>query len=585
MAKVVKKKKKGLGRLGGRAASSGASGVETSPLRPEYAKKRPPCNVGCPNNNKLREVLTTIAQTEDRGRTYDESFKLAFDILAETNPFPAICGRVCPHPCEDECNRQYKDGAVAFNNVERFLGDYAIERGLKFEKLGDETYEEKIAIIGSGPAGLSCAYQLARRGYKNVTIFEAEEKAGGMLRYGIPDYRLPQEVLDKEIERILDLGVEIKYNVKIGKDIPYEKIREENDAIFVGIGAGKGRKLGVEGEDASNVMTGAEFLNKVNKGEKIEIGDKVLVIGGGDTAIDAARVSKRLGADVTVVYRRTRKEMPAIEEEIVGAEEEGINFIFLAAPSELIKEGDKAVKMKCEKMELGEPDESGRRRPVPTGEFFDLDCSFVIPAISQEPDFEGMEALREGKGWIQIGEHFETAVENVFAGGDDVNLGLVVIAIYQGRKAAETIHAKFRGEEPRKDDDIDLDVVGKNRIVMSFYEDKPRAEEKELSVEERLKSLKAEIRSTLSEEEAIEEAKRCFSCGMCFDCGTCWSMCQDQAIKKPLERFGVYTFKLDLCKGCAKCVEACPCGYIEMKDPMTGQYAPRGEDGKVALPS
>jgi formate dehydrogenase major subunit len=538
--------------------------------------------VGCPNGTKIREIVTTIAQTVDSGRTYPESYKLAYNLLIEKNPLPATCGRVCPHPCEGECNRQYKDGSVSINNIERFVGDYAIEHDFPIEKLTDEKHSEKVAIIGAGPAGLSCAFQLARQGYENVTIYEAFPKGGGMLRYGIPDYRLPAEVLDKEIERIEKLGVKIQYNTIIGKDIPYTKLQEDTDAIFVGIGAHQGKKLGLEHEDAPNVMSGVEFLHRINSGVPVDTGGKVLVVGGGDTAIDAARISRRLGADVTIVYRRTRKEMPAIEEEIVGAEEEGIKFHYLVAPLELKMEGENVVSMKCQQMELGEPDASGRRRPVPVENgFIDIDCTMVIPSISQEPNFEGLDNLHEGKDWVKVDENFKSCLDKTFAGGDTIDLGLVTIAIYQGRKAAETIHFGFRGITPEPVPETE--EIRQNRIVMSYYVEKARANAAHLSPEERLKGLDTEITSTLTEEQLQEEAKRCFSCGSCFDCGTCWSMCQDQVIHKPLEKFQTYTYKLDLCKGCSKCAEACPCGYIEMKNPMTGKYAPRGEDGKVAM--
>jgi formate dehydrogenase major subunit len=420
MAKVVKKKKKGLGGL--RGSSAGGSSVESSPLRPYYVDKTPPCKNNCPSGNKIREIITTISQTEGAGRTNHESFEQAWNILTETSPFPSVCGRVCPHPCEDDCNRIEKEGAVGINNIERFLGDYAIENNFQFKRLSEETHPEKIAIIGAGPAGLSCAYQLARRGYK-VTVFEAFSKPGGMLRYGIPDYRLPTDILDKEIGRIEEFGVEIKCNHIIGKDTPYEDLQKNFDAIFVGIGAHKGKLLGIPNEDASNVFTGTEFLNKVNSGQKIEVGDKVLVIGGGDTAIDAARISRRLGAEVTVVYRRTRNEMPAIEEEIVGAEEEGVKLEFLAAPIEFEKDGELITKMKCQKMELGEPDDSGRRRPVPIADdFFFIDTSTVIAAISQEPNFTGLENLHEGKDWIKTDENGQTQEPNTFAGGDNIEL-------------------------------------------------------------------------------------------------------------------------------------------------------------------
>lgn len=582
---VKKKKKKGGSRFGGRASGSAGSSREQSPLRPEHVEKLPPCRSACPNETKIRDIITTIAQTEDRGRTYPESYKLAYDLLIERNPLPSVCGRVCPHPCEGECNRQYKDGSVAINNIERFVGDYAIEHDFPMPKLTDETYDEKISIIGAGPAGISAAYQLARYGYKNITIYEAFSKPGGMLRYGIPDYRLPQDVLDKEIQRVLDMGIDLKTNTIIGKDIPYEKLQEESDAIFVGIGAHKGKSLRLEHEDAENVMSGVYFLNMINKGKPVEVGDKVLVVGGGDTAIDAARISRRLGAEVTIVYRRTRNEMPAIEEEIVGAEEEGVKMEFLVAPNELILDENGRVKaMKCQKMELGEPDASGRRRPVPIDEYITYDCSFVIPAISQEPDFDNLDMLHEGKDWVKVEEDYQTKLDKTFAGGDTVDLGLVTIAIYQGRKAAETIHCNFRGIEPEEDPELKEDVLEKNRIVFDYYANKVRNEPEHLSPEERLKSLDTEIGSTFDEQSVIDESKRCFSCGSCFDCGTCWSMCQDQAIHKPLEKFGTYTFKLDVCKGCNKCADACPCGYIEMKNPMTGKYAPHDEQGHVVYP-
>jgi NADPH-dependent glutamate synthase beta subunit-like oxidoreductase/Pyruvate/2-oxoacid:ferredoxin oxidoreductase delta subunit len=561
MAKIVKKAKRPLGGL--RSHSAGGSSVESSPLRPVQVPKTPPCSDGCPNETNIREFLTTISWSDDNGSTHAEAFEKAWNILTEKNPFPSTCGRVCPHPCESNCNRSQKDEAVSINNLERFVGDFALQNDFQFQKLSEENYPEKIAVIGAGPAGLSCAYQLTRNGYK-VTVYEAFSKAGGMLRYGIPDYRLPQDVLDKEIKRIEDFGVEINCNKVIGKDIQYEELQNNYDAIFVGIGAHKGKLLGIPNEDAQNVFTGTEFLNKMNCGEVIEVGNKVLVIGGGDTAIDAARVSKRLGADVTIVYRRTRNEMPAIEEEIVGAEEEGIKLEFLAAPVEFEKEGDRIIKMKCQKMELGEPDDSGRRRPVPIPDnYFSLDATTVIAAISQEPDFEGMDNLHEGKDWIKVNENGETKISNTFAGGDAIELGLVTIAIFNGRKAAEAIHNRFRNIETKPE--TKPPVINHDKIILSYYESKLRNEPFRLSPEERLKDMNLEITSTLTEEQVLDEAKRCMSCGSCFDCGSCWSYCQDQAIVKPVVKHQTYKFKLDFCNGCKKCAENCPCGYIEMK--------------------
>ncbi|MBN2326973.1 MAG: FAD-dependent oxidoreductase [Candidatus Omnitrophica bacterium] len=564
MAKIVKKKKKKLGSGGFSARSSGGTGKIVTDLRPKYVPKMPPCMNACPNETSIREIITTIAQAEKKEKPYEIAFTEAFDLLMEKNPFPAVCGRVCPHPCESECNRKEKDGAVSINNIERFVGDWAIEHQLKPKKKSEEVYADKIAVIGAGPAGLSCAYQLALQGYP-VTVFEAFPKPGGMLRYGIPEYRLPRDILDIEIDRILELGVELKCNVCIGRDISYDDLKKEYKVIFVGIGAHKGLPLNVTGEDAENVYTGADFLHRVNAGESLDIGKKVIIIGGGDSAIDAARVSLRMGAEPVILYRRTIKEMPAIDHEVHEAEREGIRMEFLAAPVEMLQgENGRATGMKCIRMELGEPDDSGRRRPVPIeGSEFDVEADTIIAAISQEPDFTGVEHLREGRDWIKADDHGVTKEESVFAGGDAIALGLVTMAIFHGRRAAELIHCNLRGipPEPRPD----LPLIKHDRMKLDFYEPKNRHDASSIPPEARLQDPWAEVENGLTREEAIEEAMRCMSCGSCFDCGTCWKFCQDNAIVKPPVPFEPYRFKLEFCQGCKKCAEECPCGYIEME--------------------
>jgi NADPH-dependent glutamate synthase beta subunit-like oxidoreductase len=563
MAQVVKKKKKkkrGLKSMRGGAGGAGAAG---SSLRPAFVEGTPPCADGCPNHNAVREMLMTISKAEDLGKSPEQAFEAAFYVFLETTPFPSVCGRVCPHPCESECNRREKEGAVDINSVERFIGDFGLERGLKPKKLTDEKSSEKIAVVGSGPGGLSAAYQLARRGYP-VTVFEAFPESGGMLRYGIPDYRLPQDILDGEINRILEMGVELQLNTTVGTDTSLDELREKYKAVFVALGAHKGIELRVEGEDAPNVLTGTDFLHRINAGETIDVGNKVLVIGGGDTAVDAARVSRRLGADVTIVYRRTRKEMPAIDEEIVGADEEGVEIHYLAAPIEIYKENGRAVGMKCQQMELGEPDSSGRRRPVPIeGETFDLDFTCLITAVSQAPGFSGFDSLIEGKDWIKVDEKFKTKIDGVYSGGDNINLGLVIDAIAHGRMAASAIDELIRGEQqPRADSP--KEVIRADKMQLAYYKESQPVARTAAPVDERLKDMVAEIVSTYSEEEAIQESKRCMSCGSCFDCGTCWSFCQDNAIIKPLVKGEPYEFKLEFCTGCKKCSEVCPCGYIRM---------------------
>jgi NADPH-dependent glutamate synthase beta subunit-like oxidoreductase/Pyruvate/2-oxoacid:ferredoxin oxidoreductase delta subunit len=534
------------------------TGAEISPLRPVYKAKTPPCTGACPCGADIRGWLTTIAQAEAYGRTNDEAYRIAWEKVTDRNPFPAVCGRVCPHLCEDACNRRVKDGAVAINALERFVGDFGIAQGLKLAKSTEEKRAEKVAVIGAGPAGLSCAYQLARRGYP-VTIFEAFSQAGGMLRYGIPRYRLPREVLDAEINRILDVGVELKCSTVVGADVPLEDIRRDYKAVFVGVGAHAGLKLRIPGEDAPNVLTGTEFLNRVNSGEQVDVGKKVLVIGGGDTAIDAARISKRLGADVTIVYRRTRSEMPAIKPEIDGALEEGIAIQYLTAPVEVLRQNGTATGLRCIRMDLGEPDASGRPRPVPrAGSEFEIEATTIIAAISQEPRLGGLDIVRNGK-WIETQNGAVPGMDGVFAGGDGVELGLVTIAIAQGRFAAEAIDAWIQGKtlEPS----APANCIGPERLKLDWYKPAERHERSHVPAAER--ATDTEIQQGLAEAEALEEAKRCMSCGMCMDCETCWMYCTNNCFVK-LPKGEHYKVKLELCNGCKKCAEACPCGYIEL---------------------
>ena len=557
--KTVKKKTRDLG-----SRSFGGGGArEQSPLRPRHAEKKPPCRHTCPSGNHIREFLTTIAQAEIQGRRPEAALTRAWEIYTDTSPFPAVCGRVCPAPCETECNRKELDGAVSINKVERAIGDHGIAQGLPLKKLTDEARPQKIAVVGAGPSGLSCAYQLARRGY-GVTVFEGTQKPGGMLRWGIPGYRLPEAVLDAEIRKILDLGVTLRCGVKIGRDISVGELQQQFDAVYVALGAQQGVTLGVEGEDAPNIFSGVDFLSRFHHGEQLELGKDVVVIivGGGDTAIDAARICRRLGANVTILYRRTRQEMPAIPEEVDEALREGVQIEFLAAPVGFRKEGGRVVAMRAIRMELGEPDASGRRRPVPiAGSEFEIPASAVISAISQAPDFAGFEQLVNGKQWIGVDDEGATTVPGIWAGGDVTRLDLVTTAVGHGRRAAEAMHRRFTGTAPVEDT---MPVIRTDHMLLDHYQKSARQEPAALEVDQRLTEVDREVNLGLAADQVVQETRRCMSCGYCMDCEKCWMYCQDQAIDKPMERGLLYGWKLQNCTGCAKCAEICPCGFIEM---------------------
>ena len=556
--------------------SGGGGRAEISPLRPRAAPKEAPCRAHCPSGNDIRGWLTVIATRDKLGLSLEDACDRAYYLEVETNPFPAVMGRVCPHPCESHCNRHDKDGAVAINAVERVIGDWGITRKLPLKPIDDGgPFPERIAVVGSGPSGLSCAYQLARRGYA-VTVFEAFDKPGGMLRYGIPQYRLPRNVLDAEIQKILDLGVELKLSSAIGDALSLEDLRAQYDAVFVGIGAHKGKTMGIPGEDGPFVYSGTEFLNRANAGRDLDLGSRVVVVGGGDTAIDAARVSlrlgtdaasmsRRLGAQVTILYRRTRAEMPAIAHEIEEAIEEGISFEFLAAPARVIRdESGRIVRLAVQRYQLGEPDESGRRRPVAIeGAVDEIEADTLVMAVSQEPDWTALGAFGGGS-WLKVDDFGRTNLEKVWSGGDTLSLGLATISIGQGRKAAEAIHATLRGRELKTTPEIK--PIGSDKIKLNWYPPKPRSERTALAAAERLARPMDEVDHGITAEAAVEETTRCFSCGLCFGCENCWLYCQSGCFKKFTEIHPGhhYDINLALCDGCKKCAEECPCGFLDM---------------------
>lgn len=540
-------------------------------LRPVYHDKTAPCREGCPADEDVEGYMALAA----RGK-FDE----AWELIMKENPFPAVCGRVCYHPCEMSCNRGEYDDAISINAIERVIGDHGLD--LDIEKLRVRTKRyHKVAVVGSGPSGLSCAYQLARLGI-NVTVFESHKEAGGVLRMGIPEYRLPRDILDKEIARIETLGVTIETNTAVGKDIRWDELLGY-DAIYLASGVHKNRKLQVPGEDLKGVLSGLGFLREVNSGNPVKLGKRVAIIGGGNTAMDAARTALRLGAKPTIYYRRTRAEMPAIREEIEETEHEGIDMVFLVSPSKIIGEAGRVRALEFIRMELGEPDESGRRRPMPIkGSEFQIQIDNLITAIGEQGDFSYLpEDLRPDKGTIPVNRIGQTAIPKVFAGGDIIPLPHTVVhAIGAGKRAAMAIDAFLNGENledllpeiqigykgnlsfRRYVQDLPRDSVDSREVVhiehinLDYFEHKARHPIPELGVSNRVAGFQ-EVKLGFTKETAIEEAKRCFNCGVCNMCDNCLVYCPDVAIARREDGFR-YFIDYDYCKGCGVCVQECP---------------------------
>lgn len=483
-----------------------------------------PCRDACPSHVRAQGYVALIAE----GR-FDEALK----VIRKDLPFPAVCGRVCPHPCEDACNRGEVDKPVAIQQLKRFVSDHEMKAGkAALPDVGPDS-GKKVAIIGGGPSGLSAAWFLRLMGHKAV-VFESSQKAGGMLRYGIPDYRLPQNVLDKEIQTFADLGVEIKCNSRVGENVQIDDLKNGYDALYIACGAQKDRALGVPGQDAEGVFSGIEFLREIAEGRKQNIGEKVAVIGGGNTAIDAVRTAVREGAkDVTLIYRRTINEMPADEIEIHDAKAEGVKFVFLAAPTKVVEEGGKVKGLEVIEMELGEPDQSGRRRPIPKeGSEYTIEVDSVIAAIGQISEVSFLEgtslAAITKRGWVESDRlSLETTIEGVFAGGDGFRPGIAIEAIAHGKEAAISIDRFLNGQDIKADREWNPHLAPKPK--MSVVQKAERLVVPELDVNERIKNYE-EVALEITSEQAIAEAKRCLACGTCSECEVCVEACQANAI-------------------------------------------------------
>jgi NADPH-dependent glutamate synthase beta subunit-like oxidoreductase len=512
--------------------------------RPVYLDLLPPCNAGCPAGENIQAWLAhaEVGHHEQAWRQ-----------LVADNPMPAIHGRVCYHPCESVCNRANLDSAVSIHSVERFLGDLALERQWSFDPPAARS-GKRVLVIGSGPSGLSAAYHLARRGHE-VEIRDTGDQPGGMMRYGIPSYRMPRDVLDGEIDRIVSMGVRITCGHRV-EDLAAERREGSFDAVFVAVGAHLSKRVDIPAKDAGRIVDAVSFLRSVASGDRPVIGRRVAVYGGGNTAMDAARVAKRLGAnEALIVYRRTRAQMPAHADEAEEAEREGVRINWLRTITAF-----DGPELTVEAMEL---DENGF--PQPSGKFETLAADTVILALGQETDtaflrqVPGVEFGRDGT--VQVSTAMMTGCPGVFAGGDMVPAErTVTVGTGHGKKAAKNIDAWLRDTAPESLPKHEL--VSFDQLNLWYFGDAAQRQQPVADPEQRTADF-TEVLGGLSEQEATYEARRCLSCGNCCECDGCLGACPEDAVIK----LGVghrYRFDYDKCTGCGACFEQCPVHSIEM---------------------
>ncbi|MBK8078414.1 MAG: NAD(P)-binding protein [Kineosporiaceae bacterium] len=533
--------------------------------RPVYVDRMPPCNDACPAGENIQKWLYA-AESGDVADNPDDAkggngYEAAWRQIMQDNPLPGVMGRVCYHPCETSCNRAGVDEAVGINGVERFLGDLAIERGWTIEP-PTTTTGKRVLVVGAGPSGLSAAYHLRRMGHE-VEIREAGPLAGGMMRFGIPKYRLPREVLEAEVARITGMGVVLTLNHKV-EDLQAELSGGDGspgfDAAFLAVGAHIGKRAYIPAGESTHILDAVSLLRSMEGEDKPYLGRRVVIYGGGNTAMDAARTAKRLGAtDAIVVYRRTRDRMPAHDIEVEEALEEGVMMRWLST----VKRAEEG-KLVVEKMEL---DESGF--PQPTGETEELEADTLVLALGQDVDLgllQNVPGLDVTDGVVQVGTNLMTGAPGIFAGGDMVpSERTVTVAVGHGKKAARHMDAYLRGTTydpgPRKP------LATLDRLNNWYYADAPKTVRPTLDAVRRRATFD-EVVGGLDAGSALFEARRCMSCGNCFGCDNCYGVCPDNAVIKVAAN-ATYEIDLDYCKGCSLCMHECPCGAIEMQAEQT----------------
>ena len=535
---------------------------------PTYVLRTPPCQAGCPAGEDIRGYHNLLTGVEKSDDIWDAAWRR----VTERNPFPSVMGRVCPHPCETSCNREIQDEAIGINMVEHAIGDFGIENDLQYNKPTTET-GKRIAVIGGGPAGLSAAYQMRLRGHE-VTIYDYREKLGGMMRYGILEYRVSREALDAEISKIINLGgIHTKMNTRIGTDVTLEELKEKYDAVFIGVGAQKGNGLPVHGfGDSPNTTNAIDFLEDFElNGDKMHVGQNVVVIGDGDVSMDAVRLSRRMGSKATLLSAVPRDEMNCSDMEYDDAAREGVDMKELISVVGVIRDGETVKGAKCVKMVKKDQGEEGFNSPIPflrykpvEGSDFEIECDMIVAAIGQRTNMEGLESATGDNPFLKVDKTYKLqGEEKVFGGGDAIKIDLITTAVGHGRKAAEAMHQYIMAIPADKT--RPQEVIPYEKLYTYYFKESEQIKRPHAEIPEIKGNFDETLKST-DRETAIAESKRCMSCGLCFECKQCMLYCPQEAItmrkQNPIGEV-MYT-DYSKCVGCHICAQVCPTGYIHM---------------------